>query len=291
MKPMLASACETKDIKFPVYASPKLDGLRGLIHNGILLSRSLKSIPNRHVSKILSNKLFEGLDGELILGPPTAPDVYRQSTSFFMSEDKVGDGWTFRVFDIHDCDAGYESRLEKLNKRGSHGVENIVLHEQRLIHNEDDLLSYEQSMLTEGYEGLILRAPHGKYKYGRSTAKEGLLLKLKRFEDSEAEIIGFEEQMFNGNEATVNELGRTKRSSHKAGKIGKNTLGALVVRDLTSGVEFNVGTGMDDALRKEIWNDRSKYSNHIIKYKYFPVGVKEAPRHPVFLGFRDKRDM
>ena len=23
----------------------------------------------------------------------------------------------------------------------------------------------------------------------------------------------------------------------------------------------------------------------------FPVGVKVAPRHPVFLGFRDKRDL
>jgi len=29
----------------------------------------------------------------------------------------------------------------------------------------------------------------------------------------------------------------------------------------------------------------------ILKYKYFDIGVKDAPRHPVFLGMRPKSDM
>lgn len=294
MKPMLAVDHDPTKLKFPMYASPKLDGLRGLVHEGNLLSRSLKPIPNRLVSKRLGDPRFNGLDGELIAGSPTAPNCMRACTSFFMAQDKVSDDWTFHVFDLHDRTECYEARHQALmfllDKQRDYGG-NVILHDRKRIFNEDELLEYEAEQLGLGYEGLILRRPDGVYKFGRSTVNEGLLLKVKRFEDSEAVVVHFEEQMFNGNEATTNELGRTKRSSHKAGKVGKETLGALVVKDLRTGVEFNVGTGMDDALRKEIWSNRAKYSNRIIKYKYFAVGVKDLPRHPVFLGFRDKRDM
>jgi hypothetical protein len=73
----------------------------------------------------------------------------------------------------------------------------------------------------------MLRDPNGPYKFGRSTRKEGYLLKLKRFCDSEAEVIGVVELMHNGNEAKTNALGRTERSTRKAGKTGMGVLGAL----------------------------------------------------------------
>ena len=113
---------------------------------------------------------------------------------------------------------------------------------------------------------------------------EGYLLKLKRFEDAEAVVIGFEERMHNGNEATVSELGRTKRSSHKANKSGRGDLGALVCRT-PEGIEFNIGTGFTDSDRQRIWDSRDQFLGRNAKYKFFPVGVKEAPRHPVFLGW------
>ena len=93
-----------------------------------------------------------------------------------------------------------------------------------------------------------------------------------------------------GNEATISELGRTKRSSHKAGKIGRADLGALVVRS-SEGVEFNIGTGFTDAERAAIWNDRSHYLGKLAKFKFFPVGIKGAPRHPAWLGFRSELDL
>ncbi len=114
------------------------------------------------------------------------------------------------------------------------------------------------------------------------------LLKLKRFTDAEAEVVGFEERMHNGNEATTNELGRTKRSSHAAGKTGRGDLGALQVR--YEGVEFNVGTGFTDEDRAAIWADQPAYLGRLAKFKFFSVGVKVAPRHPVFLGWRDRSD-
>jgi DNA ligase-1 len=54
---------------------------------------------------------------------------------------------------------------------------------------------------------------------------------------------------------------------------------------------FNIGSGMDHTLRKQIWDNRDKYIGKIVKYKYLPVGTIDAPRHPVFLGLRDKDDM
>ena len=296
MKPMLACDHDPKKLRFPLYASPKLDGIRGLIHNSVLLSRSLKTIPNRSVSNILSNEIFEGFDGELIVGDPTAKDCYTRTTSFIMAQDKVSDDWSFRVFDLHNMTDAYQKRFERLTAYVNGDIlkpnaKRIVLHEHVFIRDHDELLEYEAQCLLQGYEGLILRCPNSPYKFGRSTANEGYLLKVKRFKDSEAEIIGFEEQMFNGNEATKNELGRTKRSSAKAGLVGKDTLGALIVRDLNTDVEFNIGTGLDDAIRKHIWSRRDDHLGMTVKYKYFPVGVKDAPRHPVFLGFRDRRDM
>jgi DNA ligase-1 len=29
----------------------------------------------------------------------------------------------------------------------------------------------------------------------------------------------------------------------------------------------------------------------LAKFRYFPHGMKDAPRHPVFIGWRDERDL
>jgi len=98
--------------------------------------------------------------------------------------------------------------------------------------------------------------------------------------------------MKNTNEATVDKLGHTKRSSHQANMIPMNTLGGFIVKDIESGVEFRVGTGrgLDIPLRKEYGVRRFIYWK-ILKYKSQPYGEKDKPRLPVFIGFRDTKDM
>ena len=140
----------------------------------------------------------------------------------------------------------------------------------------------------------MVRSLGGPYKQGRSTEKEGYLLKIKRFEDAEAEVIGFEERMHNGNSATTNALGRTERSSHKENLIGRGDLGALTVKGLQApykGVEFNIGSGFDDQERMSIWQNKSEYVGKIVKFRYFPLGSKDRPRFPTFEGWRHKEDM
>ena len=63
------------------------------------------------------------------------------------------------------------------------------------------------------------------------------------------------------------------------------------MRDLTTGVEFEIGTGYTAKQRAEFWT--SQPVGKIVKYKFQPAGAKDEgkPRFPVFLGFRDKADM
>lgn len=282
---MLATDWDPARQRWPVYASPKLDGIRCKIFQGRALTRTLKEVPNRHIFGALSQGHLEGLDGELIVGEPTDRAVYRNTVSGVMSHDGIPD-WTFWVFDdVTNPNARYGDRMSKMLDRVD-GMSRVWSLEQTLIETPDQLTDYESERVAAGYEGVIIRSPNAPYKNGRSSVSEGYLLKVKRFQDSEAVIIGFEEEMRNDNEATINALGYTERTSHQANRVGKARLGALVVRDLVTGVEFKIGTGFDAAEREAIWLDQARSLDAVVKYRFFPVGVKDKPRHPSFLGFR-----
>ena len=292
VRPMLA--CTMPDIDslvFPFYASPKLDGVRCLIVDGVAMSRSMKPIKNRYIQQVLFDIRYDGLDGELIVGSPTADDVYRTTVSGVMSEDGQPN-FTFHVFDVWSMDgAAYSTRLAQL--RGAlqdlgdnHPVRPL---DHAYVRSAEELLALERRTLQAGYEGLILRRPDSLYKRGRATQKSRAMMKMKRFVDAEAEILWAEELMHNANEAKKNELGYTERSSHKANQEPMGTLGALVCRT-PEGVEFKIGTGFDAAERLHLWNNRHTLKGKLVKYKFFPVGIKDKPRHPVYLGMRDPDD-
>lgn len=299
-RPMLAAAATEADIAAVLkrtgylLASPKLDGVRCLIRDGVALSRSLKPIPNKHVQAVLGRLPIEGFDGELIVGSPTAKDCYRTTVSGVMSEDGYPD-FQFYVFDHVDALGNdYRNRLAytsiHINSHNEFGG-TVIDHSGRNVVSINAVRAYESEMLDLGYEGVCLRDPGGPYKFGRSTLKEGYLIKLKRFTDAEATVIGFTELMHNANAATVNALGLTERSSHKANQIGMSTLGTLVCLDVATGVEFEIGTGFTQADRETFWSDRDSLLGALVKYKSFKIGEKDKPRHPVFLGFRDPGDL
>ena len=232
---------------------------------------------------------MEGWDGELIVGNPWSPNCFRNTTSGVMSEDGEPK-FTFWVFDnsaVHLQDEPYAERFRGLCANIKSLRDTYVRPVPQVkVKDVFELQEYETQILSKGYEGVMVRSLTGIYKHGRSTLKEGHLMKLKRFADSEAIVLSMEEQMHNTNEKTVNELGNAKRSSHKAGMVGKQTLGALNVRDVHTGVEFDIGTGFDDELRQYFWNNPSLIVGEVVKYKFFPSGSKTKPRFPVYLGLR-----
>ncbi|HWV46988.1 MAG TPA: hypothetical protein VN039_13365 [Nitrospira sp.] len=305
LKPMLASKVERDKLTFPAYMSPKLDGVRCLITGpGIAMSRSMKAIPNEYVQSVLGREMIVGLDGELCVGPYNAQNLMQATTSGVMSEDGEPD-FTFYVFDYFNSIANepYDVRINKLVRAfetldkwaGDVVARHVKLLPQALVNSIEEMDRFEQICLEHGFEGAMYRKVNGAYKFGRSTAREGHLLKLKQFLDGEAVVIGAEELCKNENELTTDELGYAKRSSHKDGKVPIDSLGAFICRDLKSGIEFNIGTGLGLTLelRKRFWemHKRGELVGKIVTYKSQHVGVKEKPRIPVWHAMRDPKDM
>lgn len=294
-KPMLAgkAPADLGSLKFPLLVSPKLDGIRCVIQGGVALSRKLLPIPNRFVQAQLAG-LPDGLDGELMLD---LPGSFAKVSSAVMSRDGEPD-FTFCVFDRFESDT-YWNRFHSLTPEqvekwwGKHRVEKVP---HQVVPTLDYLMAWEEEYVKLGFEGLMIRSMDGPYKCGRSTEREGYLLKLKRFEDAEATVVGVEELMHNDNEAKTDELGRTKRSSAKEGKRPAGMLGALICRREHDSVKFNIGAGFTEEKRRSLWSDYTGRAGSLIglsvKYRFQPdpSAPDAAPRFPTFIGFRNSID-
>lgn len=292
-----------EELRYPVYGTPKLDGIRCIIsdhvylpeegHNVTPVTRSLKPIPNKAMRTLLAS-LPPYLDGELV-----ATGTFQNCQSAVMSYGGVWD-FTYYVFDMiphdemrrsfgvtADCYLKYLDRIKYLQTLQL--PEWCTVLEPKKI-ERGELEAYNLECLEKKYEGCIIRTAPSPYKYGRSTFREQYMIKVKQFIDDEAVVIGVNEEVHNANEATVSALGYKERSSHSANMVGKGTLGSLRVRHKTFG-EFNIGTGFCAQDRVDLWKIRDSLKSRVVTFKYQPQGVKDAPRIPVFKAFRDARDM
>jgi ATP-dependent DNA ligase len=184
--PMLAKVyseeCHKIDWSKPVFAQPKLDGMRAFsIEDDTLISRQNKSIDtlshlNSEIS-ILRNCGIKIPDGE----------VYAHGISFQENMKlikKYRPGETENVkFHIYDqiSNKSFEKRYLELedvflfNKFSC-----LTLVPTYRITSENELIEYHQKFISEGYEGSIIRYGEEPYKVnGRSSN----LLKYKDFKD------------------------------------------------------------------------------------------------------------
>lgn len=279
-------------VTFPVLASPKIDGIRFMVRDGTAMSRSWKPLPNQHFQKIFRSGIYDGLDGEVIVGlDPTAPGLCNSTQSAVMTVDgtpyfslHVFDEFTQPNLPFYQRHINAVNRVENIQEdSGDKLATRFVKHTQ--LNTPADVLTYEEEALEAGYEGIMLRDPRGTYKFGRSTLKQQGLIKIKRFLDAEAKITGFKALERNTNPAQKNAFGLQTRSSHRAGKVADELLGKLVVSTEQWG-EFEVGSGFDVETRETIWKNQSAYLGRVITFKYQPYGVKDKPRAPIFKGFR-----
>jgi DNA ligase-1 len=296
-RPMKGAKVENADLhllKFPLYVSLKLDGIRCLVKDGKALTASLKPIPNKFTREFLeSDPAFEGFDGELLLREPCE---FNLISSAFMSQDGEPD-FVYHVFDLHFPGVDFVSRLSMLSSLstgsgylyGNRRLKPVVHFNCTCL---DHLIKAEAWALEHNYEGVMLRQPDLPYKFGKASIKQGHLLKRKPMDKSEAIIYGFEEGEENTNEATLNERGLSTRSSAKEGKIPNGTLGKLLVRNKRFG-DFKIGTGkgLDFPLRKAIWGDQQGYLGRIIQFSFQEMGTLDKPRIPIYQNFRDPADM
>lgn len=285
-KPMLAATVTDRaKLKFPLLASPKLDGIRCCIVDGKVLSRSLKPIRNTYINQLL--KGYPALDGELIVGSASQGDVLNRTTRGVMTQSGEPN-FRFHAFDtFHDLCLPFSARLAAIPE-----LPFVKPVPHTYVHNLNELTRFESEQLDLGFEGVMLRHPLALYKFGRATPGEGSLWKLKQFTDGELHVTGVREGQENINKPTIDALGRTVRSKHQDGMIPNEQVGTILGTDVLTGQHLEISPGrMTQAQRKYYWIAQDKIIGKIIKYKSFAYGSIDAPRFATFQAFRDPDDM
>ena len=231
------------------YMSEKLDGVRCLWTGTQMYSRNNK----RYYPPPFFTKDFPGspLDGELWIGRST----FQKCVSVVRKQTPVENEWRlvqYLVFDAPGLNLPFKERYKKLEEFFAKiDSPYIKLHKHVICTSPEQLLNEHERVEKLGGEGMMLRDPNSFYEHRRSKT----LLKVKKFDDDEAVVIG-----------------------HEPG-TGRCTgmLGAIRVRN-SQGVEFSIGSGFNDAQRRRPPKIGSK-----VTYKYQGVSTSNTPRFPIFL--------
>jgi DNA ligase-1 len=213
------------------YMSEKLDGMRCIWDGTILKTRN----------------------GELFIDRGKFQDVVsicRKSVPNRADWSTVN----FMVFDAPSVSKPFADRVDAIDQELV-GCTWAKPHTHVICKGRNHLTAELDHILQLGGEGVMLRKPGELHKSGRTTD----LLKVKRFHDDDAIVIGTE-----------------SGTGRNAGRVG-----ALNCLDSTSGVAFKVGTDLKDSMR-----DNPPTIGTVITYKYQEKTRDGKPRFPVFVRIR-----
>jgi len=289
-KPMLSATVNTDGLahlQYPIIVSPKLDGIRCYVHPKIgPVSRKFIPIPNRFVRQLLNRKELYGFDGELMLNDDNG---FNSTQSVIMTQETPPVSFTFHVFDYVEDEQYATTPFAIRNAVAADYIKNkdafVKYVPHKVISTHTDLLITYGEYMSQGYEGIMIRSPDGPYKQGRSTLKQGHLIKYKEFSTAEGSIKGWEPLMRNNNPIGVDNVGMNTRKTRIGGlEEDEEMIGALVLE--TAWGTLMVGSGLDNSLRRDIKKNWVNYMGQIVTFKYQSVGMLEKPRFPVLLGIR-----
>jgi DNA ligase-1 len=287
----LPTDADLSALSYPLYASPKIDGFRVGVQRGQAVSRNGVVYRNSVVQELFGRHEFEGIDGELCVGPPYASDVFNRTQNVVNSGKpaaaeefrKHGAMWVIdRVID----GASFAERQKALYEDGalagnaSQGYVQII--QQTAVRNAKQLATFEEKCLKRGYEGVMLRrGDAGVYsqkpgKENRSTLREFELVKMKRMDHGFAFIADAYALRHNANDEKT---GAGKRSTKKIGiVIDTARVGSVLLSDHTK-YEFTVNVQTDELRNKGMKWWKSQIGKRV-RYTFQNVGVKDAPRFP-----------
>lgn len=263
-----AKAERIQDISYPVVVQPKLDGIRAVKADGRMMSRQGKPIPNATIQR-WCDFIPEGFEGELVATTDELMPMNDISATNSVVTAQDG-GWNFRfyVFDICHPRWEFKEYMERFARirQFCFGADDhrLVPVPSNLVDNEDVARRFYEKYC-ENYEGAMFRKADGFYKRGRATLKEGLLIKMKPWQDLDAIVVGYHEE--------VSEDGQ-----------GKQRLGALECE--WGAARFKVGTGFSADQREDFWSHRGELVGSLVSVKFQNVGSGGAPRFPVFRCLR-----
>jgi DNA ligase-1 len=276
---------DLNSIQFPCYGSIKYDGFRLAVKNGKTVLNSLRELDNLYTRKLIEEASLEDHDGELVILPLNDNKCFNRCQSAFRAAGGEPD-FRFVVFD-RSVPGTFEERW--VNWKKPKYPKWVMVDKPVLLENRQQLDAYVDKILADGHEGVILRRPDGQYITKRATFKSQEVLRIKPMETDEGTIVGFECEYANTNQAEQDNLGHTKRSSAKAGKVAKDTLGKLILNTRRWG-EVKV-SGFTDDFADEVWRNQAKYLGDLVTYSFQLVGSLDKPRLLKFKGIRARADM
>lgn len=279
----------------------KYDGVRCIVIDNIVRGKSLIPITNSYIQELYGNNKYEGKDFEIIVtnnGEYNPVTCCNETVSFTNSEYSNVEHKCVLIDDIFIRNKPFEERLELLSQFVNSNKDKFLLPDHIFVSNIEQLLSYEEYILSKDHEAIVIRNPYLAYKEGISS-KEGELLRLKRHISEEAIIEEILPSYANNNEVKINLLGHSERSSHLAGKVVKEEVGKLICRTIkdihdpwsgrlviTKGSICVVAPGtMTKQDRIDIYKNKDKYKGKMIKFKLFTKGTKNKPRFARFEYF------
>lgn len=256
-----------KFIKFPQFASAKLDGFRCYICAKGMFSRTHHEILScPHVFEELKPYFIANpnaiIDGELY--SHELRDDFNQVASLISRTKNITKEFLaktksiikFHAFDFAERNTKipYKDRNKhtKLNQCCHHlyplQINNITLKyslgvTQFEVNSFEEVEAYLDDAIENGFEGIMLRNPEMIYDEGRSSN----LIKYKRFQDSEYKIV----QILDG------------RGNH-AGQA------AQIICEDENGVQFSVGMGKgwDEPAKRKFFKNRALYEGKMATIIY-----------------------
>lgn len=262
------------ELKYPVYSSSKLDGIRAVVTKDGMFSRNGKGIVAApHILEQLKPFFKQDpmaiLDGELYCDKlsdnfnkicslvkrtkPTAEDLTESA--------QIIEYWIFdapRIGLLAESDK-FSERYELTKKLLHNKFPKIKVLEQRLIGNKDQLDVLYESYLEAGFEGQMVREDQS-YQNKRSK----FLLKRKEFVDEEYEIV-------NVVEGTGNRAG---------------TAGFMEFYTKT-GKPFKSNIKGEFSYLSQLLKDKHSLIGKRATIKYFNLTPDKIPRFPYVTAIRD----
>ena len=248
-------------LRYPIYTSPKIDGVRAYYKEGHFYSRTGKIYTGLgHILEPLIKSLPKDLDLELD-GELTIPGLSFQESSGRIRRLEITPNVVFWVFDIPSTKGVLMERIEIL-KPLMVGLLNPFIQyvEHKTVNTKEEAFRvYQEEHRDKGYEGSVLKNKGSLYQKKRSMD----WVKLKNIESIDLCAI----DVFKGKGKYLNELGG-------------------VVCMLPNGNTVKVGSGFSDADRLTYWSEPHKIIGQIIEIEYHELTPDGSLREPRYKGIR-----
>lgn len=276
------------------YGSQKLDGVRCLFFRGKGYTPSGLEVNNEQVRKFAAT-LNPSAYYDCEIMPQDSGVSFNELSGISRAENNSMP-LKYIVHDLYHRDLPFHERLKWLEHfvAKEEKPELEILPQKQLFTRQDlDAFVVDMYDECEELEGLMFRNRHGFYKNGRSTEKEGLLLRYKPRVTSTVKVTGYTQMCLTKAGVTPRRspLGFRLPTNKLEDRILVDRIGSLQGIDIDTGLPVSVGTGFSMADRLDIWKVRDSIVGRHLDYSFLDVGVKDRARQASFVRWRKDLDV